>query len=212
MKQSLITWNNVPYAAPPTGALRWQPPSPIEDILRHDYGSTTYNATGSELGQICVQGGPAWGSNTTLVLPNQSEDCLILNIVVPAQRKPNLLPVVLFIHGGGWIGGGATNSPSFSSFANGSAIFVSIQYRLGFYGFLGSDAVQENGTANAGLLDQQSAMKWVKKYAPRFGGDPTQIVIWAGSAGGGSALLQMIMDTDARDPLFNGVLAGEPCS
>lgn len=81
----------------------------------------------------------------------------------------------------------------------GEFIFVSTQYRLGAYGFLSSAEVRENGQANAGLLDQRSALQWVQRNIRAFGGDPAQVTIIGGSAGGGSGGLLCCVDDDGND-------------
>ena len=84
----------------------------------------------------------------------------------PSNAKEENLPVLLWIHAGG---------PNFVNSSNGSIIFVSIQYRLGAYGFLAGDEVAENGTPNAALLDQRAAIDWVQRHISAFGGDPSKV-------------------------------------
>lgn len=96
--------------------------------------------------------------------------------------------------------------------AKGGLIYVSIQYRLGAYGFLGSAEVTENGAANAGLLDQRAALGWVQRHISKFGGDPSKVTIIGGSAGGGSVMDQMILYGGVSNPPFRAVLSGMfPC-
>jgi carboxylesterase type B len=85
--------------------------------------------------------------------------------------------VLLWIHGGGYTEGNAANAggPSFVSSSDGSMVFVSIQYRLGAYGFLSSEAVFEDGSPNAALLDQRAAIDWVHRHIGAFGGDPEKV-------------------------------------
>ena len=83
-----------------------------------------------------------------------------------------------YIHGGAYLTGNTLDTSYFSTFAAGNAILVSIQYRLGWYGWLSGSEIKADGTANAGLLDQRAALEWVKKYARKFGGDPNKISIW----------------------------------
>jgi carboxylesterase type B len=93
------------------------------------------------------------------------------------QVKNESLPVLLWIHGGGYTEGNAANAggPSFVSSSDGSMVFVSIQYRLGAYGFLSSEAVFEDGSPNAALLDQRAAIDWVHRHIGAFGGDPEKV-------------------------------------
>jgi carboxylesterase type B len=92
--------------------------------------------------------------------------------------------------------------------SQGSLIYVSIQYRLGAYGFLGGAEVTENGVANAGLLDQRAALLWVQRHISQFGGDPSKVTIIGGSAGGGSVTDQMILYGGVNNPPFRAVIAG----
>lgn len=87
---------------------------------------------------------------------------------------------------------------------------MQIQYRLGFYGFLGNEAIRENGTANAGLLDQRAALEWVQRNIKTFGGDPSQVTIWGSSAGGGSVTAQMQLYGGVEDPPFRAAIAEYP--
>jgi len=130
-----------------------------------------------------VQGAPAWYAalaalygDTSSSKPT-SEDCLILDVFAPSNAVNESLPVLLWIHGGGYTTGNGANAggPNFISSSNGSMIFVSIQYRLGAYGFLASDDVAEDGTPNAALLDQRAAINWVHRHISAFGGDPDKV-------------------------------------
>lgn len=95
----------------------------------------------------------------------------------PSNATSQNLPVLLWIHGGGYTIGNAANAggANFVNSSNGSIIFVSIQYRLGAYGFLSSDEVAEDGTPNAALLDQRAAIDWVQRHISAFGGDPSKV-------------------------------------
>lgn len=119
-----------------------------------------------------------YGDTASFAAPlSSSEDCLILDVFAPSNATGQDLPVLLWIHGGGYAVGNAANAggPNFVSSSNGSVIFVSIQYRLGAYGFLASDAVAEDGTPNAALLDQRAALDWVQRHISAFGGDPSKV-------------------------------------
>jgi carboxylesterase type B len=136
---------------------------------------------------MCVQGPPAWaavlatlyggGDDTSPAPVPSSEDCLILDVFAPPSTMDEGLPVLLWIHGGGYTEGNAANAggPNFVSYSNGSMLFVSIQYRLGAYGFLSSEAVADDGSPNAALLDQRAAIDWVHRHIGAFGGDPNKV-------------------------------------
>jgi carboxylesterase type B len=168
-------------------------------------------------GPICIQGNPAWRVQGRKKDKNvaPSEDCLLLDVSVPANPPPAAsLPVMVQIHGGGYVGGDSSSYPgeALMIHANSSLIYVSIQYRLGPYGFLSSQAVKADGSANVGLLDQRAALDWVQRHISVFGGDPERVTIMGGSAGGGSVTAQMMLYGGAPGndkPPFSAAIAGE---
>ncbi|KAJ4412855.1 hypothetical protein N0V82_008706 [Gnomoniopsis sp. IMI 355080] len=199
------------YAQPPTGALRWQRPVPIE--YSSNYTGQTIQAT--EIAPTCIQGYPQWSyaEGITLV-EDQSEDCLILDVLVPSSPKnvTGGLPVMIQIHGGGYTLGSAQSYPGDAMVAasNGGLIYVSIQYRLGLFGFLAGSDVAENGVQNAGLYDQRLAIEWVSRHIGAFGGNPNKLTIWGGSAGGGSVTYQMMAGGGLGTPPFRAAIAEYP--
>ncbi|KAF5330005.1 hypothetical protein D9611_010515 [Ephemerocybe angulata] len=211
------------YAAPPVGNLRFREPQAPAAVKGVQVANKQPN--------ICSQGvfgtnsvSPYRGSNFTgtstslterdVEIPPVSEDCLFLNVVVPGTniKSSTKRPVVVWIHGGGY-GQGSASWTGFSSGAydgndlvkisDGKAVVVLIQYRLGLQGFLAGEEVKKNGALNAGLLDQQFALKWVQKHISNFGGDPGQVTIWGESAGAGSVLQQLLANGgQTQPPLF----------
>ena len=142
------------FAAPPTGILRWQRPEPPvinrSAIFRADSYGPTCN-------QAPFSGAPDFGGGSA----SASEDCLFLNIQSPANATN--LPVLVWIHGGGYgVGNGQQDFTDLLTANDNSFVAVSIQYRLGAFGFLASDELVKNGVANAGLLDQFFALQWVQ--------------------------------------------------
>lgn len=130
---------------------------------------------------------------------------------MPDQPIFSHLPVVVQIHGGGYnIGSSLTSDGTqFTAVANGSLIYVQIQYRLGLYGFLSSRDIRQDGTANAGLLDQRAALEWVQRHISAFGGDPDKVTIWGGSAGGASVAYQMALHAGDLAPPFRAAIFGQ---
>ncbi|KAF2203384.1 alpha/beta-hydrolase, partial [Delitschia confertaspora ATCC 74209] len=199
------------YAQPPTEQLRWRPPQPIEKALDHSEPSIL-NAT--TRGPSCVQGQAFWQNPSMLPFkPDGAEDCLLLDVVQPAgiEQTANL-PVIVQIHGGCYI---HLDSQSFTGYAlmkhsQNSIIYISIQYRLGAYGFLYSDELGQEGSANLGLQDQRYALQWIKRHISAFGGDPGKVTIMGGSAGGASVTNQMILYGGAEAPLFRAAIAEYP--
>lgn len=197
------------YAAPPTGNLRWQAPEPIEDS---DLYKPHQLLDASVAGPICYQGVP-WSTSlnvTASQFTGQSEDCLLLDIWAPANPKNKKLPVTVYIHGGGYTLGSAQSGQVPTQYSDGNIIFVSIQYRLGAFGFLSNSNIQEDGSANTGLLDQRLAIEWTQRHISKFGGDPAKITIWGGSAGGGSVMNQLILYGGQNPAPFRGAIPEFP--
>ena len=175
----------IPYAAPPVGNLRWQAPQPPASW------SGIRDAT--HFSNICIQvGSPLTGVTQKGVVG--SEDCLYLNVYTPYPVR-GLLPVMVWIHGGGFVGGAASlYDPSIIA-ERGKTIVVTINYRLGVFGYLalpGLSAENASGTSgNYGLQDQQAALQWVRANIAQFGGNPFRVSIFGESAGGASVCDQI---------------------
>jgi para-nitrobenzyl esterase len=173
-------FRGVPYAAPPVGARRWRPPA------RPGTWSGTRDAT--QYGPACEQ---------ELTLYPVSEDCLTLNIFVPAlaSSKSNL-PVMVWIHGGAFVNGSGRDFDASALVTQGDVIVVTINYRLGYFGFLAHPALSAasayHASGNYGLLDQQAAFGWVRRNIAAFGGNPRRVTIFGESAGGQSVIDQLI--------------------
>jgi len=165
------TYLGVPFAAPPVGALRWRAPAPVAPW------TTTIQAT--QAGPGCPQPPFPPGSTSSAA---RSEDCLTLNLYVPADAGPRL-PVMVEIHGGGFLLGAPPNGSHLAE--AGRVIMVSIHYRLGILGFLAHKALGAH-SGDYGLMDQQAALKWVQRNIASFGGDPGNVTLFGQSAGGAS--------------------------
>ncbi len=171
VKDGVTSYLGVPFAAPPIGALRWQAPAPVAAW------TTEFQAT--KAGLSCAQPPYGTGSNSSATT---SEDCLTLNLYVPANAGP-ALPVMVEIHGGGFVIGAPPNGTHLA--ASGHVIVVAIHYRLGILGFLANKALGEH-SGDYGLLDQFAALRWVQQNIARFGGDPHNVTLFGQSAGGAS--------------------------
>jgi len=195
----------IPYAAPPVGNLRWKAPQPPASW------SKIRDAT--HFGGICTQvGTPLTGVSQPGV--DGSEDCLYLNVYTPNPPRGHL-PVMVWIHGGGFVGGAANLYDPSVIAEQGPAIVVTINYRLGPLGFLalpGLSAEDARGTSgNYGLADQQAALRWVRANIVRFGGDPVNVTIFGESAGGASVCDQ-IASPYAAGLFQRGITESGPCA
>lgn len=173
----LSIFRGVPYAAAPTGANRWREPQalPVWAGVR----------PALQFAPRCVQRGFAVAAEQALT----SEDCLYLNIWTPAQDGAAKLPVMVWIHGGGFSGGsGGDTQYDAAALARKGAVVVTLNYRLGAFGFfthpaLSADAAS-GSSGNYGILDMMAALRWLRESAAAFGGDPDNITVMGESAGG----------------------------
>ena len=178
-KNGVNIFLGIPYAAPPVGNLRWQPPQPVKrwkgTLDASQYGNTCPQVT--ELGAFA---GPS----------SVSEDCLYLNVFTTgASKNGKKKPVIVWIHGGGNIDG-ETNDYDASKLAAGgpdgtATVVVTLNYRLGLLGFYSHPALNKEGHlwGNYGILDQQAALRWVQRNIAAFGGDPNKVALGGQSAG-----------------------------
>jgi hypothetical protein len=215
-----LSFLGVPYAEPPVGANRWQPPvpkQPWEGVLQ-----------AFAPGSACTQGNWVGGQkdirNNYLSDP---EDCLFLNVYVPlaSTPPPGGYPVMVYVHGGGYEGGSGSGFSPLGWYDDGidDLIFVSMNYRMGIFGFMGSEELQadsrDGSTGNygqqvkkeanssslrarsAGVLtdvallprqDQREAFAWVKRHISQFGGNPERMMIWGQSSGAASVSLHLV--------------------
>jgi len=173
----------IPYAAPPVGDLRWRPPQPAArwDGVR--------DAT--QFANHCPQSASPFGVAST------TEDCLYLNVYTPAGgwHKGKGKPVMVWIHGGALIVGESDDYDPTKLVENEDVIVVTINYRLGFLGFLAHPALSAEadyqGSGDYGWMDQQAALEWVQRNIKNFGGDPDKVTIFGESAGGLSVHAQL---------------------
>ncbi len=191
------TFLGIPYAAPPVGPLRWKPPQPAAKW------SGVRSAT--SFGPRCMQ---------THLYPDMvfrdsgpSEDCLTLNVWAPAAKNAAPFPVMVWIHGGGFVTGGSSEPRQDGKhLARKGVIVVSMNYRLGVFGFFALPGLAAESPKHAagdyGLMDQAAALDWVRRNIAAFGGDPAKVTIFGESAGSISVSAQM------ASPLSKGLFAG----
>lgn len=171
----------LPFAAPPVGALRWMPPQPAKKwtVLR------PAKAFGPTCAQVTTLG-PFAGP------PNSNEDCLYLSVFTPDTKAK--LPVLVWIHGGGYFDGASNDYDASKLAAQGKLVVVTINYRLNLFGFLSHPALDAQGKpfGNYGLMDMQAALKWVRANIAAFGGDAKNVTLGGQSAGAGAAAAHVI--------------------
>ena len=171
-------FKGIPFAAPPVGDLRWQPPHPA--------ASWKGVRDATQFGVHCLQSGGA--ESHVFRDPGASEDCLTLNVWAPSPAKQRKLPVMVWIYGGGFRAGGSSEPRQDGQFlAHRNVIIVSMNYRLGIFGFFVHPELSaespHHASGNYGLLDQSAALDWVQKNIASFGGDPHNVTIIGQSAG-----------------------------
>ncbi|KAJ7653507.1 Alpha/Beta hydrolase protein [Mycena rosella] len=200
---NITSFLGIRYAAPPTGNLRWRAPAPPAKVGGIQVASSNPLQ--------CFQG--AFGASATNPLAarddGQSEDCLFLSVYSPAVNSEKPLPTIVWIHGGGYVFGsaGQFNGAELVDESNRKVVVVTIQYRLGLFGFLAGKEMKDGGALNAGLLDQDFALRWVQTNIRKFGGDPNNVTIWGQSAGAGSVLQHVVAHNGkTQPPLFKAAI------
>jgi para-nitrobenzyl esterase len=185
----------VPYAAPPLGNLRWRPPQ--EATAWHGIREATHYSN------PCAQ----------LNNKHSSEDCLYLNVWTPAKTFSERLPVMVWIHGGGFLSG-AGSDPKYDGtlLAKKGVVVVTINYRLGVFGFLAHpDLTKESphhASGNYGLMDQLCALRWVQENIAKFGGDPHRVTVFGESAGATS--IAYLLVSPLAKGLFQAAILESP--
>lgn len=220
---SIDTFNDIPFAAPPTGGLRLKPPKPLDSPLGAVDATTLIPKSCPQMYFSVDQGsfptdilGELLNHPFLQKVTKASEDCLYLNVQRPEGTKAgDKLPVLFWIYGGGFQLGSTQlyNAVSLitESVKQGKPIvFVAVNYRVGGFGFMPGAEILADGSANLGLLDQRLGLEWVADNIEAFGGDPEKVTIWGESAGAISVASQMIMydgDHTYNDkPLFRGAI------
>ena len=202
------SFKGIPFAEPPVGELRWRPPQPA--------ASWTGVRQAAEFGANCMQGRfgppPAAGAPQP---PAPSEDCLFLNIWRPASTAADAkLPVMVWIHGGGFVGGsGALSGDGGAPFARKGVVLVTLNYRLGRFGFFAHPALSaerpDDLKGNYAYMDQIAALHWVHDNIAAFGGDPGNVTLF-GSDAGATSIALLMLSAQARDLFQKAILQSVP--
>jgi para-nitrobenzyl esterase len=181
----------IPYAAPPIGDLRWQPPrAPAH---------WTQTLAAAKFGNTCPQ-----QQRGVFAAPSNTEDCLYLNVFAPhptAAATAVKRPVMVWFYGGGLFSGESNDYDASKLVRRGNVVVVTLNYRVGALGFFSHPAINAEGHAfaNYGIMDQQFALKWVQRNISAFGGDPDNVTI-LGQSGGGTAVMANLVS-----PLSKGL-------
>jgi len=192
-----MVFKGIPYAAPPTGELRWRPPQPALHWQAH--------RASTRFGPACPQSAhAAWPPG--FVPEQMSEDCLYLNVWAPIRTDHAPFPVMVWIHGGG-LTNGSGSAPLYDgeALADAGAVFVSINYRLGALGFLAHPELSAESdrrvSGNYGFLDKIAALEWVRRNISAFGGDPNNVTVFGQSSG--SMAISALMTSPMAKGLFH---------
>jgi para-nitrobenzyl esterase len=195
-----VVFLGVPYGAPPVGPLRWQPPQAapawhgVRDALEF----------AADFPQV---------ANSRFRAPRQDEDCLYLNVWTPAVDRGAKLPVLVWLHGGGFTGGsGSDLRCDGARLAAEGAVVVTLNYRSGLFGFFAHPGLSRESahgvSGNYGLLDQVAALRWVRENIASFGGDPARVTAFGFSAG--SASLSLLLASPLAGGLFDRAILHSP--
>ncbi|XP_056596266.1 uncharacterized protein ces2b [Triplophysa dalaica] len=201
-KETLIrTYLGIPFAKPPLGPLRLAPPQPT-DTWTGVRDATKQPPMCLQERQVIVD--LLSNISMSMEIPEISEDCLYLNVYTPSKPGDNAkLPVMVWIHGGGFVLGSASMFDGHVLAAYQDVVVVLIQYRLGLLGFMSTG--DEHAAGNYGLLDQVAALQWVQENIHSFGGDPGSVTIFGESAGGVSVSLHVLSPLSTN--LFHNAIA-----
>ena len=187
-QDDLAVYRGIPFAQAPVGELRWTPPRPLpvsdQQLNTADYGARCWQAPRAQ------DSAP------------MSEDCLFLNVWAPDSETSEALPVMVWVHGGGFRAG--HGEVSGEAIARHGVVVVSFNYRLGPLGFF-AHAKSETPVANLAVLDMAAALGWVRDNIAAFGGDPDQVTIFGVSAG--AMAVEMLMVAPQARGLFHGAIA-----
>ena len=192
-------FKGIPFAAPPVGDLRWKPPQPVQK-----WGGVRM---ATEFGQHCMQNN-VYG-DMVFRDKGQSEDCLYLNVWTPAKSEKDRLPVLVYVYGGGFVAGAASEARyDGENLAKKGVIVVNMNYRLATFGFFShpelTNESAHNASGNYGLMDQVAAIEWVRKNIKAFGGDPNKVTIGGESAG--SFSVSALMASPLSKRLIHGAI------
>ncbi|MBV1796328.1 carboxylesterase/lipase family protein [Siccirubricoccus sp. G192] len=197
VRNGVLEFRGIPYAAPPVGALRWALPQPA--------APWTGTLDAAEHGGACPQ-----VARYGLTEASSTEDCLTLNIAAPASAGARR-PVIVWIHGGAFVGGSSALYPLDHLARSGDAVVVSMNYRLGVFGFMPHPAFEADHNGGYALEDQRLALHWIRQNIAAFGGDPDNITLAGESAGAASVCMHIIAPEQTSGLFHKAVVQSAGC-
>ena len=195
----LREFKGIPYAAAPVGNLRWTMPRP------HAPWAGVLDAT--KYGSACPQ-----VSRYGLTEASDDENCLTINVTAPYHKSAKRKPVFVWIHGGAFVGGSSALYPLDMLAKSGDMVVVSMNYRLGVFGFMPHPSFDKAHNGGYGLEDQRLALRWVKRNIAAFGGDTNNITIAGESAGGASVCMHVIAPNETRGLFNKAIMQSAGCA
>jgi para-nitrobenzyl esterase len=193
-----IHFKGIPYAQPPVGPLRWSPPEPApawEGVL----DASAYRS-------ICPQPERYGIKESSL-----NEDCLHLNVTVPAGEAQAPRPVIVWIHGGAFVGGSSALYDLEELARTGDAVVVSMNYRVGVFGVMAHPGFAPDSNGGYGLLDQREALRWVQRNIAAFGGDPDNVTLAGESAGGAGVCMHLLAPEQTQGLFHKAIVMSAGC-
>jgi len=201
VRDGVREFKGIPYAAAPTGQLRWRLPQPA--------GRWTGILDASQYRSACPQ-----VSRYGLTEASADEDCLHVNVTVPYAGPDDLKrkrAVIVWIHGGAFVGGSSALYPLAHLAKSGDVVVVSLNYRLGVFGFMAHPGFGRAHNGGYGLEDQRAALRWVKRNIARFGGDPANVTVAGESAGAASVCMHVLAPNETRDLFHKAIIQSAGC-
>jgi para-nitrobenzyl esterase len=201
IRDGVREFKGIPYAAAPTGQLRWRLPQPA--------GRWTGVLDASQYRSACPQ-----VSRYGLTEASADEDCLHLNVTVPYAGSDDLKrkrAVIVWIHGGAFVGGSSALYPLAHLAKSGDVVMVSLNYRLGVFGFMAHPGFGRAHNGGYGLEDQRAALRWVKRNIARFGGDPDNVTLAGESAGAASVCMHVLAPNETRGLFHKAIIQSAGC-
>ncbi|SMP80916.1 para-nitrobenzyl esterase [Desulfonatronum zhilinae] len=201
VRDGVREFKGIPYAQAPVGELRWAPPQPVS--------AWTETLDATQYRSICPQ-----VERYGIPESSEDEDCLHLNVTAPYKGVEDLSrkrPVLVWLHGGAFVGGSSALYPLDYMATRGDVVMVSMNYRLGVFGFTAHPSFDADHNGGYGLEDQRAALRWVRRNIAAFGGDPDTITIAGESAGGSGVCMHLLAPDETRGLFHKAIIMSAGC-